>query len=414
MKKEIHEKCKERLISKLAEGLDSVNGVDYRLDWFAYMNIGTLKLEEILDSKSREELQKYIREDALTLYVYDTLIDEIIENLIFKDYNEKKESYKISEVENTSVLATKIINSIDKLPLKLGFIFNLGNQFTEYITKGLQLSKEVLLINDLSWLDDTFNLTHPIEKRNELISKSNNSLSIPLNPKWEDGNLYLLINSNGFVSNTVKTNTSFYVENLLKSFLGLMISNEILRFSYSQERIFGSQYYVFKDNVIFSKVRLNDDFSRGLDKLTLNKGLAGTINLEKFNGTLALSEKLFQDNDECEKLRNACCWLFDSYCGENELLSFVQATITLEILLGDKSESDKVGLGSLLKNRCAYLLGKTSEERNTILSEFEEIYDIRSKIVHRGHPKLTNYERGLLHKVRSLAKRVIIKELELL
>lgn len=96
------------------------------------------------------------------------------------------------------------------------------------------------------------------------------------------------------------------------------------------------------------------------------------------------------------------------------MLSFVQATITLEILLGDKSESDKVGLGSLLKNRCAYLLGKTSEERNIILSEFEEIYDIRSKIVHRGHPKLTNYERGLLHKVRNLAKRVIIKELELL
>lgn len=414
MKKEIHEKCKERLISKLAEGLNSVNGIDYRLDWFAYMNIGTLKLEEILDSKLREELQTYIREDALTLYVYDTLINEIIENPIFKDYNEKKELYKISEVEDTSVLATKIINSIDNLPLKLDFIFNLGNQFTEYITKGLQLSKEVWIINDLSWLDDTFSLTHPIEKRNELIAKSNNSLSIPLNPRWEDGNLYLLINSNGFASNTVKTNNSFYVENLLKSFLGLMISNEILIFSYRQERIFGSQYYVFKDNVIFSKVRLNEDFSRGLDKLALNKGLAGTINLEKFNGTLALSAKLFQDNEECEKLKNACCWLFDSYCGENELLSFVQATITLEILLGDKSESDKVGLGSLLKNRCAYLLGKTSEERNIILSEFEEIYDIRSKIVHRGHPKLTNYERGLLHKVRNLAKRVIIKELELL
>lgn len=414
MEKEIHENCKERLISKLVEGLDSVKGIDYRLDWFEYMNIGTLKLEEILDSKSREELQKYIREDALTLYVYDTLIDEIIENPIFKDYNEKKESYKICQVEDSSVLATKIINSIDNLPLKLDFIFNLGSQFSEYITEGLQVSKEVLLINDLSWLDDTFNLTHSIEKRNELIAKSNNLLSIPLRPKWENGNLYLLINSNGFVSNAVKTNTSFYVENLLKSFLGLMISNEILRFSYSQERIFGSQYYVFKDNVIFSKVRLNDDFSRGLDKLILNKGLAGIINLEKFNGTLVLSAKLFQDNEECEKLRNACCWLFDSYCSENELLSFIQATITLEILLGDKSESDKVGLGSLLKNRCAYLLGKTSEERNIILSEFEEIYDIRSKIVHRGHPKLTNYERGLLHKVRNLAKRVIVKELELL
>lgn len=413
MKNEIHEKCKERLISKLAEGLDSVKGANYRLDWFAYMNIGTLKLEEILDSKSREELQTYIREDALTLYVYDTLIDEIIENPIFKDYNEKKELYKISELEDTSVLATKIINSIDNLPLKLDFIFNLGKQFSEYINKGVQLSEKVLLTNDLSWLGDTFDLTHPIEKQNELIAKSNNSLSIPLTPKWENGNLYLLINSNGFVSNTGKTNTSFYAENLLKSFLGLMISSEILRFSYSQERIFNSQYYVFKDNVILSKVRLNDDLARSLDRLTLNTGLAGTLDSKKLTDALKLSIKLFEDDKECEKLRNACCWLFDSYCGENELLSFVQATVTLEILLGDKSESDKVGLGSLLKNRCAYLLGTTAEERSTILDEFEKIYTIRSKIVHRGHPKLNNSERGLLHKVRNLAKRVIIKELDL-
>lgn len=78
-------------------------------------------------------------------------------------------------------------------------------------------------------------------------------------------------------------------------------------------------------------------------------------------------QNYFKIMKSVKKLRNACCWLFDSYCGENELLSFVQATITLEILLGDKSESDKVGLGSLLKNRCAYLLGKTSKERNIIL-----------------------------------------------
>ena len=48
------------------------------------------------------------------------------------------------------------------------------------------------------------------------------------------------------------------------------------------------------------------------------------------------------------------------------------------------------------------------------MREFEEIYNIRSKIVHKGHPKLTNDEKKLLNNVINLAKRVIIKELELL
>lgn len=414
MKNEIHKKCKEILIKKLVEGLGDISGSNYKLDFFAYWTIKNLELEKILSNINKKELQEYIREDALTLYVYDSLIDEIIENPLFNEKNESEESYKISDVTEIPTLADKIINSLDNIPLKLDFAFNLGNQFTEHITNGLQLSNELLLVNDISWLNDTFKLINPNEKKNELIKKSYHPLTVPISPKWKDGNTYLLINLNGFVSNTGKTNTSFNIENTFKSFLGLMIANNILNFSYNNKRNFDSQYYVFTNNIISSKTRLNGEFIKGIDRLSANTGLIERLDHKKFMQTLELAAKLFQDNEECEKIRNACCWTFDSYCSENELLAFVQATITLEILLGDKSESDKVGLGSLLKNRCAYLLGKTNEERNEILKEFNEIYDIRSRIVHRGHPKLNSNEKNLLQKVRSLAKRVIVKELELL
>lgn len=414
MKNEIHIKSKERLISKLDEGLKDIKGIDYQLNILSYLNIGKLKLEDILDKNIKKELQEYIRDDALTLYVYDSLTDEIIENPLFEKNNKSKELYKISDIIDTSTLANKVINSIENIPLKLDFAFNLGNLFFEHIDKGLQISNELLLINDVEWLNDTFNLKNPNENRNKIIEKSNNPLQIPLSPTWEEGNTYLLINLNGFVSNTAKTNTTLNAENKYKSFLGLMIANEFLRFSFSPGKNFKNQYYTFKENIIYSKNQLDDDFSKGLSRLTLNIGLAGIIDFKKVDQTLSFLNKLFQNGEEYEKLRNACCWLFDSYCGENELLSFVQSTITLEILLGDKSESDKTGLGSLLKNRCAYLLGKTNKERNNILDEFEEIYKTRSKIVHRGHPKLTMKEKNLLHKVRSLAKQVIIKELELL
>ena len=269
-------------------------------------------------------------------------------------------------MEDSVVLATKIINSIDDLPLKLNFIFDLGNKISEYINADITLSNELSLVKGLNLSADDFKLVHPNKIKNQLIETFNNQMSIPLIPKFEDENLYLLINLNGYISNWRETNTSFYVKNQFKSLLGLMISNDILNFSYKKEMIFSSVYYIFKEKGILSQERLNDDFYKQVDRLALNVGLSGIIDSNRIKNTLDLSMKLFQDNEECKKLRNAFCWLFDSYVGNNELLSFVQATITLEIVLGDKNESDKVGIGVLLKNRCAYLLGKTSKERKKL------------------------------------------------
>jgi hypothetical protein len=88
--------------------------------------------------------------------------------------------------------------------------------------------------------------------------------------------------------------------------------------------------------------------------------------------------------------------------------------VVLEILLGDKAASDEIGLGRLLGNRCAYLIGKTQEERATILSDFKQIYDVRSDIVHEGKSRLTHDELMLFNKLQWFCHRVIQKEIELL
>jgi hypothetical protein len=56
----------------------------------------------------------------------------------------------------------------------------------------------------------------------------------------------------------------------------------------------------------------------------------------------------------------------------------------MEILLGDKAASDLMGLGELLRNRCAYLISRNHAEREEILQDFKEIYAVRSHIVHAG------------------------------
>lgn len=92
----------------------------------------------------------------------------------------------------------------------------------------------------------------------------------------------------------------------------------------------------------------------------------------------------------------------------------VQTMVVLEILLGEKDRSNELGLGELLRNRCAYLIGKTRDERSKILEEFNSIYAVRSHIVHRGKSRLTPDERVLFHRLRWMCRRVIQEELNLL
>jgi hypothetical protein len=80
---------------------------------------------------------------------------------------------------------------------------------------------------------------------------------------------------------------------------------------------------------------------------------------------------VFSNSEDATLLRRCSQWHFDSQCGSNHLLQFVQATVAVEILLGDKAASDVVGLGELLANRYAYSLARTSQQRQEMLQEFK-------------------------------------------
>ncbi|MGH9196156.1 MAG: hypothetical protein ACRD1T_10500, partial [Acidimicrobiia bacterium] len=122
----------------------------------------------------------------------------------------------------------------------------------------------------------------------------------------------------------------------------------------------------------------------------------------------------FGASDGAALLRRCAQWHFDSLCGENHLLQFVQATVAVEILLGDKASSDVIGLGELLANRCAYSLARNAAERTQLLSEFKQIYETRSQIVHRGKPDLSESETEQLWRLKNLERKLIRNEIDLM
>ncbi|MBA2399848.1 MAG: hypothetical protein H0V72_14315 [Bradyrhizobium sp.] len=124
---------------------------------------------------------------------------------------------------------------------------------------------------------------------------------------------------------------------------------------------------------------------------------------------------VFEGGKKADPIFLAAQWFFDGHSqGPDQLLKFIQTMVVLEILLGDKPSSDQTGLSVLLRNRCAFLIGNSQEDRAELLQWFQKIYEVRSKIVHSGKHWLSASEYELFARLRWICCRVISKEIELL
>lgn len=133
------------------------------------------------------------------------------------------------------------------------------------------------------------------------------------------------------------------------------------------------------------------------------------------NGPAVLADKLHRigsvfRSPSGRAIKLSARWLFDSYCGRDQLLAYVQAAVSIEILLGDDEPDASVGLTTLMANRCAYLIADTPAHRSNLIGAFREIYKIRSKIVHTGKNRLNRKEVHLFHYLQALIHSVISTE----
>lgn len=116
---------------------------------------------------------------------------------------------------------------------------------------------------------------------------------------------------------------------------------------------------------------------------------------------------------ESRRLITASIWLARAYLSNRPMDKILEAAIAIEVLLGDREASDRVGLSKLIANRCAYSLGKTSKERDEIRKFFTDFYRVRSEIVHSGRFKITSNERIVVNEGLNLASRILEHEIKL-
>lgn len=127
---------------------------------------------------------------------------------------------------------------------------------------------------------------------------------------------------------------------------------------------------------------------------------------------LTLVGRVLSESERHDKFMKAGRWFYQSMSGDDQIMSFLQATIVLETLLGEKSSgAEAPSLTSLMANRCGYLLGGSAVEREHIIASFKEIYKVRSNIVHSGMNTLVHRQKIVKVSLNSLCRKVISKEL---
>lgn len=111
------------------------------------------------------------------------------------------------------------------------------------------------------------------------------------------------------------------------------------------------------------------------------------------------------------RTRSSARWYLDSFSRTTGAIQrIVSATISIESLLGDKKQSEKLGLTTLLANRLAYLIGHSAPHRDDIIRQFERLYDVRSHIVHSGKATLEASERTTLTDLQEFTRYALTRQ----
>lgn len=429
----LHPKCRKRLVETLAKGLPRITATNGMfLEPMSYL-LGLFEAEEVLPKTGhlRDQLVEYVDDFPLTSFVSEMLATDLRER---DKYLSDTPSIKLIELEgygDTEKVAESLVECFESLPwqytLSVMLPGSVHQVLSRFVTE-LPLSDQIRLIRPTRDFVERFPLKSEDEKRQKRIYGGGGILGFGLapDPEWIEDATYLQTDVEGFIGMYGSTLPASNAKILLRAFCGLAIAIRLFRIEPKYGAFpFGSyksHFFVHKRRgdgwEIDGKFDLEDRHSTTFNDIVLND-LDGKLDTEEKKvgwakrGVTKMCT-VFSSGEKGNKIIRASQWLFDSYTPQDELLSFVQSIVVLEILLGDEDTSDEIGLGELLRNRCAYLIGESHHERSELLETFKKIYRVRSQIVHSGKSRLTPDERSLFSTLRWMCRRVIQEELSLL
>lgn len=425
---ELDIRCKSKLIKDIQTGIKSVtvtNNENGLVVDPAHIFEAFAGLEKTLPQNGplKKEIIEYIGDFPLIRFV-NFYIDGVLSNCSESiDADKTIALNDVKEFQDTLSVATEIVESFASLPWEYAVTIKLPDALGELISdtkKIIEFSNSLRVVSN----GELLSKSHPIAVNKEVDGERSPLLNAFIGAlDWNDSAAYLQVNVWGCMDEFSTTPPVTAAKNEIRSFLGLVIATELLETNEALKPLTASEtLYAHKNQGTKCEHVWNFQLD-GYHSRTIQSMKLGSVD-KKLDSerkkqdwilrTLERFKIVFQNRERSKNIILASQWLFDSYTSENQLLSFVQTMIVLEILLGDKKSSDIIGIGELLRNRCAYMIGRDNTHRQKIIEDLNKIYKIRSEIVHTGKNHLSLNERTLFDHLRWMCKQVILREIALL
>lgn len=420
----LNAKCKEQLLERAVKALTATKVTN---GYFLHgpSTIGLVYADQVLPDHGpvRDRLNAYVSEWPFYDFARDSVARMLRDS---SGWSQDKEPKLLSEhagFEDIPGCAAFIVNQFDTLPwlceLTLPLPDPLGSEFLGALGP-TQFGDRIALVA----LDESHSATYPLQTKSEILNRDlgGGGLLMSGPPQWPMGAAALKVKFDGYINMYSVSEVIQDALGYIDSFFGICVALNLLSTtraaSRDQWKAF-AYFHQFSDGAWTAVRRYELDGARSayisaIDLTQSVKAADSPTRTSNFLWVAARIKDVFRDATKSRQVISASQWLLNSYSAGNGMLAFVQATVALEILLGDEKANDGIGLTELLRNRCAYLIAGDQAEREAIKKQFTEIYAVRSKIVHAGKSRLTGKEWRLLGELQALGHRVIAKEIELL
>ena len=362
---ELQTPLKNRLTQLLADDLRNARVfANYSVSGWSLRNLSGIKSFPS-NGKLVEQLRKYIGEDPF----YTFVVDELDAHFKGPGFDIEAAETPLSEYEgygDLTAVASNLVAGFESLPWSYMVTVRLPNPFGALVSQGLGdviLTPRHKIVSGATVLKNL-----PLENRPN--SLGNLLLGIGRAPAWDTDAAYLQVSVEGYFRRE-QTESFLRARDEVLTFFGLGIAlgvfrQEVLGFQSADDKV--SHFYVHQiegsewkelatieidgpHQQRMARTSVVESISRDSDLLRGKLARIGTVLRSDLGNQLALSAR----------------WLFNSYCGSDALLQYVQASVAIEILLGDEEADPNVGLTTLMANRCAYLIARTPTARANLL-----------------------------------------------
>lgn len=425
----LNAKCRDMVVQALSDGLPNVMVQSNRFIQYHTFSIWVSAAERSLpgSGKIRDEFRKFISEEPLSNFCYDYIDDFLGDSVT---YDGKQPDRPLSElIEDGEAFLSRMMDGFEGLPWNYSIGFPLSQSVSDMLNTyigPIRVSDAIRIEVSDEQLLQTFPPT-PVSPSRPAISETKNALAAlfreDVGTFWKSNTAYVLVRETGYIDSVGSTEPFYRAHRYLKSLLGLLIAHNVIATGTGLISRRGTESAIVHregdGEWLFDRYLFLDGSRQvGLSNLVENTVIRSIVDPGKrrefVSHCFADVSVAFSTSPQAQRLRTSAQWLYDSFVNRDNLLSFLQAMVSAEILLGEESPSGEASIGELIRNRCAFLIADSSTERDKIRNDMREIYRIRSKIVHAGKDRLSASEFDLLDKLRWYVRRVIFREIELL